>query len=42
METGLLSAITKERVGGPWQEELAAVLKEVERYFTLSGFKSSL
>ena len=32
METGLLSAITKERVGGPWQEELAAVLKETERY----------
>ncbi len=32
METGLLSAITKERVGGPWQEELATVLKEVERY----------
>ncbi|RKI69305.1 hypothetical protein D7V91_05320 [bacterium 1xD42-67] len=32
METGLLSAITKERVGGPWQEELAAVLKEAERY----------
>lgn len=32
METGLLSAITKERVGGPWQEELAIVLKEVERY----------
>ena len=32
METGLLSAITKERAGGPWQEELAAVLKEAERY----------
>ena len=32
METGLLSAITKERVGGPWQEELATVLKEAERY----------
>ena len=32
METGLLSAITKERVGGPWQEELAAVLKEAEHY----------
>ena len=32
METGLLSAITKERVGGPWREELAAVLKEAEHY----------
>ena len=32
METGLLSAITKERAGGPWQEELAAVLKEAEHY----------
>ncbi len=32
METGLLSAIAKERMGGPWQEELAAVLKEAEHY----------
>lgn len=32
METGLLSAATKERVGGPWQEELAAVLQEAESY----------
>ena len=32
METGLLSAITKERAGGPWQEELAAVLQEAEHY----------
>lgn len=32
METGLLSSITKERVGGPWQEELAAVLQEAESY----------
>ena len=33
METGLLSAITKERAGGPWQEELAAVLKEAEHAY---------
>lgn len=32
METGLLSAVTKERAGGPWQEELTAVLREAERY----------
>lgn len=32
METGLLSAITKERAGGPWQEELSAVLQEAEHY----------
>lgn len=32
METGLLSAVTKERVGGPWQEELAAVFQEAEGY----------
>ena len=32
METGLLSAVTKERAGGPWQEELAAVLREAESY----------
>lgn len=32
METGLLSAITKERAGGPWQEELTAVLREAESY----------
>ncbi|RKJ75681.1 hypothetical protein D7X33_16500 [Butyricicoccus sp. 1XD8-22] len=32
METGLLSAVTKERAGGPWQEELRAVLKEAEGY----------
>lgn len=32
METELLSAVTKERVGGPWQEELAAVLQEAESY----------
>ena len=32
METGLLSAITKERAGGPWQDELAAVLREAESY----------
>ena len=32
METGLLSAVTKERVGGPWQEELTAVLGEAEHY----------
>lgn len=32
METGLLSAITKERVGGPWQEDLAAAVKEAEHY----------
>ena len=32
METGLLSAVTKERVGGPWQEELTTVLREAESY----------
>ena len=32
METGLLSAVTKERAGGPWQEELGAVLREAEHY----------
>lgn len=32
METGLLSAVTKERAGGPWQEELTAVLHEAESY----------
>jgi len=32
METGLLSAVTKERAGGPWQEELTAVLREAESY----------
>ena len=32
METGLLSSITKERAGGPWQEELTAVLQEAEHY----------
>ncbi len=32
METGLLSAVAKERMGGPWQEELSAVLKEAEGY----------
>ncbi len=32
MEVGLLSAIAKERVGGSWQEELSAVLKEAESY----------
>ena len=32
METGLLSAIAKERVGGPWQEELTAVLREAESF----------
>lgn len=32
METGLLSAITKERAGGPWQEELTTVLREAESY----------
>ena len=32
MEVELLSAVTKERTGGPWQEELAAVLKEAEKY----------
>ena len=32
MEAGLLSAITKERAGGPWQDELAAVLREAESY----------
>ncbi|MDE7245433.1 MAG: LuxR C-terminal-related transcriptional regulator [Oscillospiraceae bacterium] len=32
METGLLSAVTKERMDGPWQEELSAVLQEAEQY----------
>ena len=32
METGLLSAVAKERMGGPWREELSAVLKEAEGY----------
>ena len=32
METGLLSAVTKERAGGPWQEELTTVLREAESY----------
>lgn len=32
MEVGLLSAVAKERAGGPWQEELSAVLKEAEHY----------
>nr|WP_202621111.1 LuxR C-terminal-related transcriptional regulator [Pseudoflavonifractor sp. 524-17] len=32
METGLLSAVTKERAGGPWQEELTAVLREAGGY----------
>lgn len=32
METGLLSAITKKRAGGPWREELSAVLEEAERF----------
>ncbi|NBI18967.1 hypothetical protein D1841_15690 [Neglecta sp. X4] len=32
METGLLSAITKERMGGPWQEEFREVLKEAEHF----------
>ena len=32
METGLLSVVTKERASGPWQEELAAVLHEAEKY----------
>ena len=32
METGLLSAVAKERAGGPWQEELTAVLREAEGY----------
>ncbi|MCI8284453.1 MAG: hypothetical protein HFE90_04190, partial [Firmicutes bacterium] len=32
METGLLSAIAKERAGGPWQDELTSVLQEAEHY----------
>ena len=32
METGLLSAVAKERTGGPWQKELRAVLQEAEHY----------
>ena len=32
METGLLSAIAKERMGGPWKEELFPVLQEAEKY----------
>lgn len=32
METGLLSAITKERVGGLWQKELGSVLQEAETF----------
>ena len=32
METGLLSAVVLERTGGPWQEELSAVLREAEPY----------
>ena len=32
METGLLSAIVKERTGGEWREELRAVLGEAEKY----------
>lgn len=32
METGLLSAVARERVGAPWREELDAVLREAERY----------
>ena len=32
METGLLSAVAKERAGGPWREELTAVLQEAEHY----------
>ena len=32
MEVGLLSAIAKERMGGSWQEELSAALKEAESY----------
>ncbi len=32
MEVGLLSAVTKERAGGPWQVELSAVLHEAEPY----------
>ncbi len=32
METGLLSAAAKERAGGPWREELRAVLQEAEHY----------
>lgn len=32
MESGLLSAIVKERVGGSWEEELFAVLKEAAGY----------
>lgn len=32
METGLLSAVAKERAGGPWREELAAVLREAGSY----------
>lgn len=32
METALLSAVTKERSGGPWREELNAALREAERY----------
>jgi len=32
MEVGLLSAIAKERMGGIWQEELSAALKEAEGY----------
>ena len=32
MEVELLSAVTKERAGGPWQEELAAVLREAELF----------
>ncbi len=32
MEVALLSAVTKERMGGPWQEELYAALREAEQY----------
>lgn len=32
MEVGLLSAVTKERAGGPWQEELSTALQEAEHY----------
>ena len=32
METGLLSAIAKERMGGPWQEDLAAAIREAGEY----------
>lgn len=32
MEVGLLSAMTKERMGGPWQDELSAALHEAEKY----------